>query len=615
MKKLACVAAALLLAGCGGNGGPPPPVGISSITPDRGTNAGGTPVTITGWGFSLGTVQVTFAGSNASGITVNSDTEITCNTPSYGTNAWVAVVVTADTESATRSNGFYYFIPPNITSVNPTSGPSAGGTEVTIDGTGFLAGAAVTFGVNPATDVAVTATQITCRTPASAVAGAVDVTVANADGGSDTHPAAFTYRLPPNITDVSPAYADAAGGATITITGTDFYGNTSNTIVRIGATNVTPASVGATTVTFVVPAGLAVGTYDVTFVNPDEQSDTAPAALYLYDAANTIFVSTTGDDATGDGSLGNPYRTIGKGVQAAVSGKTVFALSGSYTTESWPVAMKAGVTVIGESRTGTVVNAGASANAALSFNAVSGAASRLERLTVTGGAPAAGYGVVINNSSGVQLVGIDVGGRQRGVEMSSSIAAVDKCRIHDNLTRGGLKALASDVTITDTVFDGNTEEQVTGGGAGAYFDEDCTVDISRCVFSNNDAASGSIDRPGGGIYISGVGSIVNCLFYGNSASIGGGILIYDVPATPEGDAQLFIKNCIFYGNSASNPSDTFVDGSAAALVASARYATGTEFVNCVFADNVSSAQGSTILGYTSLDRQCRPTLRNCVIYG
>ena len=69
-----------------------------------------------------------------------------------------------------------------VTSVSPSSGPKAGGTSVTITGTGFVAGATVTFKDSAATNVVVVSgTTITATTPASKP-GAATVTVRNPDG-------------------------------------------------------------------------------------------------------------------------------------------------------------------------------------------------------------------------------------------------------------------------------------------------------------------------------------------------------------------------------------------------------------------------------------------------
>jgi Right handed beta helix region/Protein of unknown function (DUF1565) len=49
-------------------------------------------------------------------------------------------------------------------------------------------------------------------------------------------------------------------------------------------------------------------------------------------AAATIYVATTGNDTTGDGSLGNPYRTIQKAHDVANAGDTILVRGGTYTT-------------------------------------------------------------------------------------------------------------------------------------------------------------------------------------------------------------------------------------------------------------------------------------------
>jgi hypothetical protein len=82
----------------------------------------------------------------------------------------------------------------SVTSVSPNSGPYLGGTAVTITGTGFLAGASVTFDASAATSVVVVnSTTITANTPAHA-AGAVTVTVTNTDTTSGTLTNGYTYN-------------------------------------------------------------------------------------------------------------------------------------------------------------------------------------------------------------------------------------------------------------------------------------------------------------------------------------------------------------------------------------------------------------------------------------
>jgi FKBP-type peptidyl-prolyl cis-trans isomerase FkpA len=85
---------------------------------------------------------------------------------------------------------------PTVDAVDPASGPTAGGTSVTITGTGFLSGLTVTFGGTSATNITVVnSTSVTATTPANA-AGAVAVAVTNPDGLSGTRTGAYTYVEP-----------------------------------------------------------------------------------------------------------------------------------------------------------------------------------------------------------------------------------------------------------------------------------------------------------------------------------------------------------------------------------------------------------------------------------
>jgi hypothetical protein len=95
---------------------------------------------------------------------------------------------------------------PEIKKIDPIEGPIAGGTNVTLTGTGFTAGATVTFGTTAATKVVVVnETTITADTPAGE--GVVDVIVANADGKKATASKAFTYIA------ASPGAGDAVDSA------------------------------------------------------------------------------------------------------------------------------------------------------------------------------------------------------------------------------------------------------------------------------------------------------------------------------------------------------------------------------------------------------------------
>ena len=116
---------------------------INQMEPISGPAAGGTSVTFSG--FSLGeTSAVNFGSVPAESFTVNPDDSITAIAPPR-VPAETLVRVTATTpEGVSHSpqgsdergaNVFAYG--PTITSISPDQGPEAGGTEITMHGTGF----------------------------------------------------------------------------------------------------------------------------------------------------------------------------------------------------------------------------------------------------------------------------------------------------------------------------------------------------------------------------------------------------------------------------------------------------------------------------------------------
>ena len=168
------------------------PVIVTGVSPATGPSVGGTSVTITGTDLA-GTALVDF-GSNPGTIVSDSGTQIVAVSPAGPVGTVDVTVTTADGTSATSSANQFTYIAPAVTGVSPASGPLAGGTTVTITGTGFSAATAVDFGAVAASSVIVNSdTQITAVSPAGTV-GTVDVTVTTADGTSATSPAnQFTY--------------------------------------------------------------------------------------------------------------------------------------------------------------------------------------------------------------------------------------------------------------------------------------------------------------------------------------------------------------------------------------------------------------------------------------
>ncbi|MEU5853548.1 IPT/TIG domain-containing protein, partial [Saccharopolyspora shandongensis] len=187
---------------------------VTSVVPSLGPTTGGTVVTLAGAGFT-GATGVTFGGTPATSFTVNSDSRITATSPARP--AGVAQVVVAGPGGvSTDPIYFVYQAPPlpAIASIQPTIGPTSGGTAVTITGTGFAGATAVTFGGTPAANFTVnSSTQITATTPPHA-AGPAQVVVTT-PAGSSTSSAFFLYtqgQAVPSVSGVSPSNGPAAGG-------------------------------------------------------------------------------------------------------------------------------------------------------------------------------------------------------------------------------------------------------------------------------------------------------------------------------------------------------------------------------------------------------------------
>ena len=112
---------------------------VTGISPTSGPAAGGATVTIIGSGFT-GASKVLFGTVAASGFTVDSQTQITAVSPAGSGTVDVRVTTPGGTSVTSNADQFTYVAPPAIpivTGISPTTGPVAGGTTVTITGSGF----------------------------------------------------------------------------------------------------------------------------------------------------------------------------------------------------------------------------------------------------------------------------------------------------------------------------------------------------------------------------------------------------------------------------------------------------------------------------------------------
>jgi hypothetical protein len=290
---------------CLGANTPPPALTITSVSPVSGPTSGGTAVTIAGTNFDTasGGTTISFGPNAATGTTCSSTTSCTATTPAGTAGPAVNVTVTAHGSSATLTNAFTYVAAsvPTVTGLNPTAGPTAGGTVVTIAGTGFspvadattvnfIPGGSTASASNAATNVSCTSNTSCTATSPAGLPGKVDVHVTVGGQQSPNAPAdAFTYN-PPTVTGVSPNSGATVGGTVVAISGADFStvaGATTVNFIPGGgtasasnlATNVSCSSTTQCTATS--PAG-SVGNVDVHVTVLGVQSPNTPADTFSY---------------------------------------------------------------------------------------------------------------------------------------------------------------------------------------------------------------------------------------------------------------------------------------------------------------------------------------------
>ncbi len=293
------------------------------------------------------TVQALLAGQAVSGATATTASDGTFGGPGLsnsndlivqGTNADLGQPVTFDVNGQTASISGYTCTPsestsvlsyqsttcdvqltaaesaPEVASLSPTSGPTSGGTTVTITGSGFTGATGVVFGSTPATSFQVTSdTQITATDPAEA-AGTVDVQVTSAFGTSSKVASdQFTYTNGPSVSSVSPASGPVGGGTTVTIEGSGFGGATA---VSFGATAATSFNVVSDTEIAANAPAEAAGTADVVVTTPYGTSAKSAADDFSYVAAPAVASVTPSSGSTTGGTT---VTIVGSGFSGATA--------------------------------------------------------------------------------------------------------------------------------------------------------------------------------------------------------------------------------------------------------------------------------------------------------
>ncbi len=314
---------------------------VTSVSPNGGPVAGGTVVTVTGTNFLTG-ASMSFGGTVCTGLTVVSSSSITCTTPAKAAGAYTVTATNIDGQTGSATNAYTFRAAPTISAISPTIGATAGGTVITVTGTGFVTGATVTVGGVACTSVNVSSgTNLTCRTGANA-AGSVTATITNSDTQTGTG-GTYLYQVAPVVTSVSPTSSALAGGATMTITGSGFMAGATVTIG--GTTCTSPTVVSANSITCTIP-GKSAGAYSVVVRNTDTQTGTLASAITYRTPPTVTSVSPTmgaidgGSTLTITGSgfvtgatvlVGSSSCVVGSVTSTSITCVTGSAVAGTYS--------------------------------------------------------------------------------------------------------------------------------------------------------------------------------------------------------------------------------------------------------------------------------------------
>jgi hypothetical protein len=158
---------------------------VTSVSPRHLASNLPTAVTILGTGFLpiAGADRVVVGGVSA----IATCTAVRCTAMVPGRAAVTAdlhvQLQTYATSPATAADKVTFLAAPKVTHLTPSTGPTSGGTRVTVHGSGFAAGAVVRFGTRAATHVSVvSATEVIVTAPPGS--GTVHVTVTSTGGRS-----------------------------------------------------------------------------------------------------------------------------------------------------------------------------------------------------------------------------------------------------------------------------------------------------------------------------------------------------------------------------------------------------------------------------------------------
>lgn len=294
----------------------------------------------------------------------------------------------------------------------------------------------------------------------------------------------------------------------------------------------------------------------------------------------------TGNDTTGDGSSGSPYKTFHKGYTEASAGDRVICMGTfDWSVDTDGVASPTGytiaknITVIGYGASNTIFQAQPSAGTSIDRCVLTiDATVTIENCTVRYGYVASngsyGGGITVNEgrsltirnstitqnvfSGGGNNIGSAGGVLAEGSNTTGGTLVMEYCTVSDNTheqysyygSGGVYGGYHSNITVKSSTITGNTatdsyttpSNACVSGGFGSWTFAPAT--LINCTVTNN-----STNRCGGGVHLDYTSDhyLTNNTIAGNSAGVAGGGVLYGSQA---GGYELIMRNNIIANNTA-----------------------------------------------------------------
>ena len=220
-----------------------PPAFVQSIHPAQGSVNGGTQVIVKGENFVPSLYPSCDFGNSSVPATVHSESELSCISPKYTSHEAVPFRITLNgVDEVVGADGTmdFLFLPAiRATSIEPNSGPSVGGTIVTVEGFDFDESLKIRcrFGTSdPVGATVVSGEKIQCKTPSHPF-GIVPFVLSSEETDVVSHDALFEFYKPPRIISVYPNSGPNHGNTPVKVHG-NFFRSTTEYLCHFGGISV-----------------------------------------------------------------------------------------------------------------------------------------------------------------------------------------------------------------------------------------------------------------------------------------------------------------------------------------------------------------------------------------